>query len=484
MGKPDRRSRMGLQSVWRRLIAMVAPALLAGGSVAAWGQAALRPDAPPLSLADAVVLALANAEPALQAGDAVADAEISLRVARAAFEPKLGSNVLGALAQDNLSGQTYGLTFSQRLVTGTEFRANLSTTSTKNQLGTYFASDTTFAVGQPISRGFSPRFTRRDVTLSERRLDDARRQQILAEHRLAIDVATIYYRIGAQNQLLVLAEASAARARQLLEASRARLSAGKVSQLDVLRAEQLVAESDLQVLDARTASLDAADQLRLLLARGPDFVFTVAPEVSVPTAHMTEEEAEASALVRRLELIGAAASVREAEDGVWLAGQQSLPQLGVGVALTRRETAPNALDSFGLDNFHAAGFVSATMMFDRATSRAARQSAQLDLIRRQRTLATLRLSVAQDARRAVRHYERLQKGLILVEASVEQARCEAELALLRYERGLSNNLDVVAAEANLLGARARRASLLGDLAVAWWELRAAAGVLNPRADIR
>ena len=199
---------------------------------------------------------------------------------------------------------------------------------------------------------------------------------------------------------------------------------------------------------------------------------------------MTEAEAEASALAQHLELAGAAASVREGEDAVWLAGQQSLPQVNLGVALTRRETAPNALDSFGLDNFQLAGFASATLMFDRTASRAGRQSAQLDLIRRQRKSASLRLSVAQEARRAVRYYERLYQGLTLVESSVEQASREAELALLRYERGLSNNLDVVAAEANLLGARARRASLLGELAVAWFQLRAAAGVLNPRVDIR
>jgi outer membrane protein TolC len=478
-------SRRTRQSVLRRLVARLTPAVLAaGGGVAVWGQITVQPAQPRLSLAEAVTLALANSEPALQAGEAVAEAEIGLRVARGAFEPKFGSNVLGTLAQPSLSGQTYGLTFSQRLVTGTEFRANLSTTSARNQLGTYFASDTTFSVGQPVSRGFSSRFARRDVTASERRLENARREQLLAEQRLAIEVATAYYQVTAQSQLLLLAEASAARARQLLEASRARLAAGKVSQLDVLRAEQLVAENDLQVLDARTASLDAADQLRLLFGRGPDFLFTVAPDVSVPTGHMTEAEAEASALVQRLELAGAVASVREGEDAVWLAGQQSLPQVNLGVALTRRETAPNALDSFGLDNFQLAGFASATLMFDRTASRAGRQSAQLDLIRRQRKSASLRLSVAQEARRAVRYYERLYQGLTLVESSVEQASREAELALLRYERGLSNNLDVVAAEANLLGARARRASLLGELAVAWFQLRAAAGVLNPRVDIR
>jgi outer membrane protein len=439
---------------------------------------------PLLSLPDAMALALANAEPALQATDAITDAEIGLRVARAAFQPKFGSSLLSTLGQDNLAGQTYGLSFSQRLLTGTEVRAGLNTTSSRNQLGTYWGSDTTFSVSQPMSRGFSPRFTRREITLAQERLAGARRQRALVEQRLAIEVAAAYWRIGAQNQLVALAEASAARARQLLEASRARLGAGKVSQLDVLRAEQLVAENDLQVLDARAAAQDAADQLRLLVGRGRDFVFAVAPEVSVPSAHMAEDEAEATAMDRRLEVAGATESVREAENAVWIAGQQGLPQVDLGVAWTRRETAATLRDSFGLDQFHFAGFATATLPFDRTAARAARESAQLDLDRRRRALANLRLSVAQEARRAVRQYERMRQGLGLVEASLDQARREAELALLRYDRGLSNNLDVVTAEANLLAATARRASMLGDLAVAWLQVRAAAGVLDPRADVR
>ena len=58
-----------------------------------------------------------------------------------------------------------------------------------------------------------------------------------------------------------------------------------------------------------------------------------------------------------------------------------------------------------------------------------------------------------------------------------------ELAAFRFQRGLSNNLDVVNAEANLLAGRAGRVGLLAQLAVAQLQLRATLGTLDPRRDV-
>ena len=69
------------------------------------------------------------------------------------------------------------------------------------------------------------------------------------------------------------------------------------------------------------------------------------------------------------------------------------------------------------------------------------------------------------------------------ETSVEISRREVEVAQLRYQTGLSNNLDVVTAETGLLAAEGRRIQALADSAVARLRLRALLGVLNPRTDM-
>jgi outer membrane protein TolC len=122
------------------------------------------------------------------------------------------------------------------------------------------------------------------------------------------------------------------------------------------------------------------------------------------------------------------------------------------------------------------------MPVDRTPQTIEYHAALIERDRRRRDVRALRMRIADEARRLVRQQERLAKSLEVAEASVEFAQKELEVAELRYQRGLSNNLDVVNAEANLLVAQTRRISTLADLAVARLSLRATLGVLDPRKD--
>jgi outer membrane protein TolC len=112
------------------------------------------------------------------------------------------------------------------------------------------------------------------------------------------------------------------------------------------------------------------------------------------------------------------------------------------------------------------------------------QNALIDRDRRRRDIATMQRQIADDVKRAVRERDRLVRSLTAAETSVAIGRQEVEVAQLRYERGLSNNLDVVAAETNLLAAESRRIQALADSVVARLNLRAILGTLDPRQDIR
>jgi len=110
-------------------------------------------------------------------------------------------------------------------------------------------------------------------------------------------------------------------------------------------------------------------------------------------------------------------------------------------------------------------------------------TALIERDRSRRDIRTVRMRVADEARRAVRLQERLEKGLEVAETNVEFAEKELEVAELRYERGLSNNLDVVNAEGNVLAAQSRRVSMLAELAVARLSLRATLGILDLQKDL-
>jgi outer membrane protein TolC len=111
------------------------------------------------------------------------------------------------------------------------------------------------------------------------------------------------------------------------------------------------------------------------------------------------------------------------------------------------------------------------------------QNALIDRDRRRREIETLQRKIRDDVKRAVRERERVMRNLAAAEANVDIGQKEVEVAQLRYERGLSNNLDVVTAEASLLSAESRRVSALADAATARIGLRAVLGLLDPRKDI-
>ena len=338
-------------------------------------------------------------------------------------------------------------------------------------------------VTQPLLRGFGSSVTRQPITSAELRHADAERRQTIAAQRVAVEVAAAYYRVVAQEALVVVSEQSLARSRTLYELSAAKLGAGLVSQLDVLRAEQLVTQSETQTLDARAAVEDARDGLPLLIGRDPGSVFDVVSHIpEVGQSPVDLDRVTAIALANRLDLKSQIAINSEADLQVKVARNQLLPQFDVNLALTRRQTTHTLARSFGLDGFTLATFFTISSPIDRTAQRVDYLNATIEQTRRKREITTLERQIAVDVKRAVRDRERNVRTVQAATAIVELSRKEVEVAQARYDRGLSNNLDVVTAESNLLAAESRRIQALAETAVAGLRFRAVLGILDPRLD--
>jgi len=435
-----------------------------------------------LTLAEAVGQALVRNDRIASLRDDAKQSDLSLRLARNGFRPKLVPNILGSFGQSDVSNQTYRLDLTQRFSTGTEMRATVGTGTARNQIGTFYNTDTTLALSQPLLRGFGRSVARRPLATAEVRRADAARQESIGAQHVAVDVARAYYQVVAQQGLAEVAQKSFERSQRLLEASQAKLEAGKVSQLDVFRAHQLVIQAEGQLLDAQAAVEDARDQLRYLMGRERDYDFQLVPDIPKTADPISPEEAVTRALAGRAELQSAEDAVGDADGAASFARNQLLPQLDLNLALTRRETTDSFASSFRLDRFRFATFVAITMPVDRTPRTIEYHGALIERDRRRRDVRALRTRIADETRRAVRQQDRLVKALEVTEASVQFAEKELEVAELRYQRGLSNNLDVVNAEANLLATQSRRISTLADLAVARLSLRVDMGILDPRKD--
>lgn len=451
--------------------------------------AAQPPAAPTLSLTDAVNEALVNNERLINQHDAIEQADLGLRLARNAFRPKVTPNIFGSFGRTDVSSQTYRVDVTQKLVTGTELRLSTGTASAQipgdfESDVLFYNADTTLTLSQPLLRGFGRGVSRRGLTAAEWRRQDAERAQLLQEQQVAVDVAAAYYRVVSQQAFVDVARQSLLRARRLRDASEAKLDAGLVSQLDVLRSQQLVSQSEMQFFDAQSAVEDARDQLTFLIGRRETGAFQVNAAIPrVDADPIDVPSATAIALANRLDLKSRRAADQEAELQIRYSRNQLLPQVDVNLALTRRETSPTFRDSFGLDGYRFATFLTIAMPVDRTAQQVEFQAAVIDRDRRRREAETLARQIADNVKQAVRERDRLLRTVAAAETSVEISKREVEVAQLRYETGLSNNLDVVTAEGALLQAEGRRIQALADSAVAALRLRAILGIFNPRTDV-
>jgi outer membrane protein TolC len=440
------------------------------------------------TLADAVAQALRQNPRLLEQHDGTERGSIGVEAARNAFAPKFVPNIRGSFGQTDVTDQNYRLDLSQRFVSGTELRAGVGTSTAQvptiieGQDLRYYNSDTTLMVSQPLLKGAGRATGRRTLTAAELRRDDASRQLVMAEQQVTVDVAASYYRVVAQESLVVAATQSFNRARQLRDASEAKLDAGLVSQLDVLRAQQLVAQAEIQLFDAQAAVEDARDQLRFLVGWDAGTAFVVTPDIPVRNETVVVEDAIAQAMKLRPDLRSAEANAADSNLAIEAAKNQLLPQVDVNFALTRRQTADSFLGSFGSEGFRFATFFNISMPVDRTPQLLDYRNALMDRDRRRLDLELIRRRITDDVRRNLRERNRLQRNMIVAETNVRLAQQEVDVARLRYERGLSNNLDVVTAETNLLTAESRRILTQADLAINWVTLRATTGSLDPRAD--
>ena len=266
-----------------------------------------------LTLRVAVLTALADNERMLASRESIQQARLAQTLAASTLGTRISPNLLGSFGQSDVRNQTYGVGASKRFLTGTEVRMDVGASTFRNQIGNFYAADTTLLVSQSLLRGLGPIAGRRPMERSAYQLATAERRHALAEEQLAIEVAGLYYRLIAQRESVIASRTALENAQRLLDASEAKLRANLVSQLDVFRARQLVAAAGDQLFDVEGAVADLKDQMRFLLSRDTDYDFRVAAEIDVAGVQpMAMEIAVATAMDNRIELRDADAAVEEA----------------------------------------------------------------------------------------------------------------------------------------------------------------------------
>jgi outer membrane protein len=438
------------------------------------------PGAPALDLGAAVRVALERNFSLLDFTDAVSASRWQESAARGEFLPQVVP-----FFQRGEGRTLFGLDVSQRLpwTGGTLVATGRYVSEPDLEAETPFprSTDLGLILNQPLLRGAGPNATYFNLTNAERAVVTQQRSRELARQRLAVQVAAAYYAVVAQRQLFEVADQSLRRTEGLLAASDARLKVGMASKLDVFRAELQAAQAREGMIRSRAALETALEQFRGILALPPDdLVEPKTVELAVPEGEEEEpvEMLVQRALDHRLELKEARDRVSDARRTASLARQNLLPQVDLNLGVTQLGFGRSFGDTWRGADRQVQFFVSASYPFQRATEKANRAVSEIQVQARERGVQQLELEVEREVYRAHRELDRIRKSVEVQEQAVEVAAQQRRLAVLRYQRGLASNFDVVDAESSYVVSRSALVGLLTSYAVARLELRRVIGTLS------
>ena len=406
-----------------------------------------------LTIGTALRSALTRNPELLNTSDALLSAQWNERAVRSAYLPQVVP-FFATESSDETGERTdsYGLFVSEQFPFGTFLQGQaIVNRQPLAPGGESHSANYRLTLSQPLLRGVDPavsaeplRLARRSTTSQSRALEVARRRTVLLIYQT-------YLGVSRQEEALRLAVDRVARARELTEFSRARFSAGSVSRLDVLRAEQQEASTVVSMNDAQNALDDLRDSLRRTAGLPENEPFAIQMPSDLPVSEPALDPALQDRMDRRPEALEERDEVIDAEFAFRIAKSLQLPSLNGFLRYEAIGSGRSAGDALQPRNPAFVFGLSSQYGLNNTALRAQTRQAEIELGLRKRNYAVLEDDLARDIRRAYRRLDSLKRNHEIALANEQVSALQADVARLRFEKGLSDNFNVVDAE-NLLNA--------------------------------
>jgi hypothetical protein len=272
----------------------------------------------------------------------------------------------------------------------------------------------------------------------------------------AVDIASRYFGLLAQQQAIANRKQNYDTLSALLERARALYSGQRLSALEVQRAEQSLLSGENTLINAQLFYANSLDDFKIALGMNVNESLDVVPvelDVAVPDLHTTD--AVETAYHYRLELQTASDRVSDATRSVEVARNGLLPDLNVTASVNsgnRPDLPARKLDSRTLE--YSAG-INLDLPVDRVAERNTYRRALIGFDRSQRGYEQLRDEVTAQVRADVRGIRLAQSTLVIQRQSITLAEKRLENATdrLKLNRAGADTREVVEAQADLLSAQ-------------------------------
>ncbi len=422
------------------------------------------PDSGPLTLPEAVTVALKN-NPTVKAAVAYAEAvQHGIAEAKASRYPHLDFSE--AFTRGNNPVYVFGSLLTQRQFTASDFALNAL--NAPLPLDNFL---TQFTGSVPIYDGGQ----------TSRRIRDARWQAEAAAQRsqrtqqeLIFQVIDAYTRFLLAKENVRVAEASVAMAKSDLHRAQARLQQGLAVSSDVLSAQAQLAQTEEDLLTSQNRQAVAHAALNVAMGLAEDASTLIAgrlSETQFPAGELAERDQKA--LTLRPDLVGARLGQQRAQNAAGMARAAFLPHISL---FSSWEAANQTFTGLGGHNW-TAGATLAFNIFDGGRNVARLAAARAEQREAAAEVSSLISNVRLQVREAYSNLVIAGKRIEVARAAVSQATDGLRILQNRYDAGLITITDLLQAETARTRAEENYLNAIFDYRVSYAALELATGQL-------
>jgi outer membrane protein TolC len=296
-----------------------------------------------------------------------------------------------------------------------------------------------------------------------------------AKSQIVLDVKKAYYDAALADRSARIVEANAQLAREHLAQVKLQKEAGRVSDLETMRAEVDAKNLEPQLVQANNARDVALLNLKRLINLPMDTPVELATKLDPASAEsariasvsMPSPEEAAPRLQERGAVIAAEHQVEARKEQVSAAKGAYLPSVDLEGSVAREAypTGPIPSASDWRDDW-SVGITANWSPFDGFKRKADVEAANAQVKQSQLQLDQLRESVRMEYDQALGELKRAQTQVGAAQSTVAQAQRVYDLTEMRYREGLATQLDVSNARLSLQQAQLNQVQALHDVYVA------------------
>lgn len=294
-------------------------------------------------------------------------------------------------------------------------------------------------------------------------------------NEVVLQVTTAYQQVARAEEFVRVTEEALKNARERLSVIQAQVDAGVASQFDLLRARTQVAQNEQAVLTARNQLEIAKSTLNNLLGRPLETPFRVVPFQQLPELAGDLESLIQQACSQRPEMLSAQRGIDLAQANIQNARRGQLPTLALtGQADFNLNTTP-----FNPRRESYTGVVVLSVpIWDGGITQARVAQAQDDLEIAKTRLQQVQEAIALEVRTAYLNLVESKKRLEVAQQGLEVATEALRLARVRFEAGVSPQLEISDAELAFTQARTNLVNAQYDYLNAYANLMKAVGTIG------